>query len=146
LFVYVDDVLILSHNLDAIVKSLCQRYRLKENSVGKPKSYLGAEIKDFRDPHNPGLSMWSMSADKYLKEAINNVEFDLDKMNLRLPTKVSTPYSHKYRPEMDISPFLDEDYMRWYQQLIGTLRLSIELGCVDTPLCGLTSTIFGPAT
>ena len=37
LFVYVDDVLILSHDPNAIVETLWQSYRLKDNSVGKPK-------------------------------------------------------------------------------------------------------------
>jgi hypothetical protein len=32
-----------------------------------------------------------MSADKYLKEAIRNVVIDLEKLNLKLPSKVSTP-------------------------------------------------------
>lgn len=135
LFVYVDDVLILSNNTDAIVESLHQHYHLKEDSVGKPKTYLGAEIKEFKDTHNPGINMWSMSADKYLKEAIKNVEYDLYRMNLKLPTKVSTPFSHKYHPEMDTSPFLDDDYTWWYQQLIGILRWSIELGHIDIHLC-----------
>jgi hypothetical protein len=62
------------------------------------------------------------------------VEIDLEKLNLRLPSKVSTPFSHKYRPEMDISPFLDHEYTCWYQQLIGILRWSIELGCIDIHL------------
>jgi hypothetical protein len=33
----------------------------------------------YRDPNYPALEMWSMSADKYLKEAIKNVENDLEK-------------------------------------------------------------------
>jgi len=33
----------------------------------------------YRDPSYPALEMWSMSADKYLKEAIKNVENDLEK-------------------------------------------------------------------
>ncbi len=101
---------------------------LEEDSVGKPKLYLGGEIKEFKDPYNPGINMWSMSTDRYLKEAIKNVEYDLYKMNLNLMTKVSTPFSHKYCPEMDTSP-------RWYQQLIGILQWSIELVRIDIHLC-----------
>jgi hypothetical protein len=72
-----------------------------------------------------------MSADHYLKEAIRNVKHDLEQANLRLPTKVVTPLSHKYRPELDVSAFLDADYTRWYQQLIGILRWAVELGRID---------------
>ncbi len=36
------------------------------------------KIMTYRDPNYPALEMWSMSADKYLKEAIKNVENDLE--------------------------------------------------------------------
>jgi hypothetical protein len=78
--------------------------------------------------------MWSMSADGYLKEALKSLEHDLEKGQMRLPTKVSTPLAHKYRPEIDISPFLDSDHTRWYQQLVGILRWAVELGRIDIHL------------
>jgi len=111
IFVYIDEILVLSIAPDEIIKTIGQSYRLKENSVSQPKTYLGAEIKQFRDPNQPAVEMWSMSADKYLKEALWNLEYDLAKANMRLPTKVSTPLSHKYCPEMDVSPLLDADHV-----------------------------------
>jgi hypothetical protein len=134
IFVYVDNILVLSEMPEAIIKAIGQAYRLKENSISVPKTYLGAEIETFRDPNNPSVEMWSMSADRYLKEAIWNVEFDLKKADLKLPTKVATLLCHKYRPELDVGSFLDADYTRWYQQLIGILRWSSELGCLDIHL------------
>jgi hypothetical protein len=110
IFVYVDDILVSSEVPEAIIKTIGQAYRLKENSISVPKTYLGAEIKTLRDPNNPSVEMWSMSTDRYLKEAIRNVEFVLEKADLKLPTKVATPLSHKYRPELDVSSFLDADY------------------------------------
>jgi len=82
---------------------------------------LCAEIKVFRDPDCPSVEMWSMSANKYLKEAIRNVERDLEWLGYKLPPKVNTPPSHKYRPELDITAFLDDNYTRWFQKLIGIL-------------------------
>jgi hypothetical protein len=35
---------------------------------------------------------------------------------------------------MDVSPLLDEDYTRWYQQLIGILQWAVELGRIDIHL------------
>jgi hypothetical protein len=119
IFVYVDDILVLSTNMGAIIKTIGQAYRLKENSVSRPKTNLGAEIKAFRDPNNPAVEMWSMSTDKYLKKALCNLEYDLERADPRLPRKVVTSLSHKYRPETDVSAFLDDDHTRWYQQLIG---------------------------
>jgi len=134
IFVYVDDILVLSTNTEAIIKTIGQAYRLKENSVSLPKKYLGAEIKAFHDPNNPAVEMWSMSADKYLKEALRNLEYDLERADMRLPTNVVTSLSHKYRPKMDVSAFLDDDHTRWYQQLIGILCWAVELGRIDIHL------------
>jgi len=75
-----------------------------------------------------------MSADQYVKDALINLEYNLDKMDKQLPTKVSTPLSNNYRPEMDTSPYLDDDFVTFYQQLIGTLRWCVELGRIDIHL------------
>jgi hypothetical protein len=104
-----------------IPKTLSESYRFKNDSVSKPMSYLGAKIKAFRDPNCPSVEMWSMSANKYLKEAIKNVEKDLEKLGYKLPTKVNTPLRNKFHLERDITAFLDDDYIRWFQQLIGIL-------------------------
>ena len=98
-----------------------------------PTSYLGAEIKVFRDPDCPSVEMWSMSANKYLKEAIRNVERDLEWLCYKLPIRVNTPLSHKYRPELDITAFLD-NHTRWFRQLIRILRWSVELGRIEIHL------------
>ncbi len=110
---------------------------INTNNLGlatKNGKLLLVRIKPFRDPNHPQIEMWSMSADKYLKEALRNLEYDLENAELHLPTKVTTPLSHKYRPEMDVSPLLDEAYTRWYQQLIGILRWAVELGRIDIHL------------
>ena len=41
------------------------------------------------------------------------------------------PYPASYRPEMDVTPTLDEEMTNRFQQLIGILRWSIELGRID---------------
>ncbi len=69
-----------------------------------------------------------MSSEKYVKEAIHNVELELAKNNQRLPTKVSTPFSSIYRPELDVSTLLNPSQTNYYQQIIGVLRWMVELG------------------
>jgi hypothetical protein len=44
-----------------------------------------------------------MSADKYLKEALNNVENMLLQDNLHLPTKIYTPLASNYHSVLDVS-------------------------------------------
>ena len=41
------------------------------------------------------------------------------------------PYPASYRPEMNVTPTLDEEGTNRFQQLIGILRWSIELGRID---------------
>lgn len=75
-----------------------------------------------------------MSAECYMKEAIWNLEFDLGRMNIHLPTKVSTPLSSGYHPELDVSAPLDDNFTTWFQKLIGTLQWAVKLGWIDIHL------------
>jgi hypothetical protein len=93
IFFYVDYLLIISEKTNEIIKTLSDSYRLKNDSISKPTSYLGAEIKVFRDLDCPSVEMWSMSANKYLKEVIRNVERDLEWLCYKLPIRVNTPLS-----------------------------------------------------
>ena len=45
LLVFVDDILLVSHDTTATMDALKKIYRLKEDSVGPPKRYLSATIK-----------------------------------------------------------------------------------------------------
>jgi hypothetical protein len=71
---------------------------------------------------------------KFLKETIRNLELDLKKIDKRLPGNKPTPLSSGYRPELDVSAPLDDDYVSWYQKLIGALRWAVELGRIDIHL------------
>jgi hypothetical protein len=82
-------------------------------------TYLGAQIKEFRHPNDPLTSMWSLSADHYIKNALANHDFNLQKMGKWLPTKVSSPLSSNYRPELDITPYLDD--VTFLDPLVATL-------------------------
>jgi len=82
MFVYIDDLLVLSEKPDVIMQGIGKAYRLKEGSVERPTAYLGAQIKEHRLPDNPSKCLWSMTAEKYLKEAIRIVESDLNKLDI----------------------------------------------------------------
>jgi hypothetical protein len=126
IFVYVDNLLVLSENPQAILKTIGDIYRLKNDSIAKPLMYLGAVIKEYKVPDYP-KPICSMSTEKYIKEAIKNIERDLHQGGLKLALHVHTPLSTNYRPELDFSEPLDADYANWYQQLIGILgRLNSE--------------------
>ncbi len=113
---------------------LSKSYHLKEGSIGKPTTYLGAQIREHQLPDNPGKRIWSMSADKYLKEALHNVEYIILQHRLQLPTKASTPLTSNYHPELDVSPYLNDAKHNLYQQLVDILCWAVELGRIDIHL------------
>jgi hypothetical protein len=72
-----------------------------------------------------------MSSEKYVKQAVADVETELEKVDQSLPTRVITPVSQGYRPELDQSRELDAKRGQYYQSLIGVLRWICELGRID---------------
>ena len=59
------------------------KYNLKEESVGEPTDYLGAEIRKWNveDAGEPDKTRWAMSSDRYVKRAVVDVELELSKYN-----------------------------------------------------------------
>ena len=48
-----------------------------------------------------------------------------------------------YRPELDVSPHLEQDDHTWYQQLLGILNWIVELGRIDVHNIVATFRLFG---
>ena len=130
---YVDDLLVLSHNPGDVMKILSTKYKLKDGSIKKPDIYLGADIKEWQigDADDNGKVRWAMSSETYVKRAVRDVETELAASDRQLPTKVTTPLSSAYRPELDTSAELDGEAQTYYQGLIGILRWICELGRID---------------
>lgn len=126
---YVDDVLVISHDPKSIMNYLSSRYTMKKGSVKDPDEYLGTRIRRHTLPD--GSLSWAMSSDLYVKRAIDDVELELKHIGQGLRTRVSTPLSSKYRPELDQSPELDARRANYFQGLIGVLRWIVEIGRID---------------
>ena len=129
LLVYVDDILVLSHDTKPIIDGITGQFRLKEDSLRPPNQYLGATIKIFTD--NDGYESWAMSSDDYVKPAVAEVVEDLDKQGLKLKGKAYCPYESGYRPEMDVTEEFDEAHVAKFQGFIGTFCWMVELGRMD---------------
>ena len=93
--------------------------------------YLGARI---NKKVVEGTKLWTMSSQDYLKAAIQEIEVKLKKEGTQLPKKTKVPMSTSYRPELDSTEELEPDEITYYQELIGILRWSIEIGRVDMHL------------
>ena len=93
--------------------------RLKENSVGPLKRYLGADKKICHMKY--GIQCWTMSPDSYVREAISNVEVFMEHDGKKKRKAMSPFPNTNHNPELDTSPLLDAPMMSRYQQLIGIL-------------------------
>ena len=103
-------------------------FKFKDDKIVRPEVYLGAQLDTMMVD---GFDGWTMSSQKYVKAAIDNMEEVLGRTNQRLPTKCGTPLKSGYRPEMDTSQELKQDGLQKYQELIGMLHWAVELGRVD---------------
>ena len=130
MLVYVDDVLHVHHDPEIDMKLLSSFYRLKDG-VGSPSRYLGANIEKVQ--LEDSREVWSMTCVDYIKGAIKSVNdmLEKDKVAMKMFGDGHRPYPSSYRPELDVSELLSDDLINRYQQLIGMLRWSIELGRID---------------
>ena len=72
-----------------------------------------------------------MSAEKYVRDYVDNVEKNLAKYNQRLPTCCKTPIMSIYQPETDTLPNLKPKGVTQYQEMIRVIRWVVDLGRVD---------------
>jgi hypothetical protein len=76
LLVYVDDILVVSHDPQSVMDTLSEHYTLKAGSVRPPKEYLGSDISTYDIPPTgttPASTCWSMSAETYIKRAVEHL-------------------------------------------------------------------------
>ena len=128
---YVDDLLSITEDATKVLQGVQAIFKFKDDKIGCPEIYLGAQLDTMTVD---GFDGWTMSSQKYVKAAIDNVEDVLAKTDQRLPTKCGTLLKSGYRPELDTSPELKQDGLQRYQELIGMLRWAVELGRVDVLL------------
>ena len=72
LLVYFDDVLVVSHAPEEIMKSIGKQFEIKNGEYGPPTIYLGAGISQVQLDH--GSMCWSMESQKYVKAAIDTIK------------------------------------------------------------------------
>ena len=105
-------------------------YRFNE-VFGPPDRYLGANFEKIQLKN--GRVVWSTNCVEDLKSAIKNDDNSLGIVKTALKSYVDghRPYSFRFRTELDSTEELVEELTNRYQQLIGVLRWSIELGRID---------------
>jgi len=122
---------VMSHKPWEFMNAVKNEYALKDGKIHPPEEYLGAQVKAWTLEDAPDVKCWAMSSEKYVKNAIREVEAELSNSGKRLQTKISTPLSPGYHPELDTTREATPDQASYYQNMIGVLRWAVELGRVD---------------
>jgi hypothetical protein len=97
---YADDVLSISHDLEASMKGIQGTFKFEDDKIEVPTNYLRAQISQ---KAIDGVPVWMMTSEQYIKAAIANVETILDKEGQHLPSRCLTPMKSGYQPEIDAS-------------------------------------------
>jgi len=121
LLVYVDDILCVSHQLEWTMNQIKELYCLKDESVGPPSRYLGANVGKFQ--LRSGLECWSALARDYVKSAVHNIEEVLaqDPIPSKLKNRVNCLLPISYHPEVDVLPLLNSKMTTRFQNGLGVL-------------------------
>lgn len=72
-----------------------------------------------------------MAAQTYTDNTLKTVQSKLKDKGLRLNKTASSPYPLNYRPELDMSEYLDKSDHNLFQQFIGILSWILELGRIE---------------
>ena len=126
---YVDDALCISEYPREALLQIDKYFPMKDGSIGPPDLYLGGKIKKVQLPN--GVAAWSLSMSQYVEAAIANVEKELKKRNMGLPTRTRVPMSNGYDASLDDSEELSDEDANYYQSLIGIMRWIVEMGRMD---------------
>ena len=96
----------------------------------EPSTYLGANLSKCQVP-DKGWTLWSMSWNIYIPEAINTVEDKLSKSGRQLYKNTKSSIQSSFCPQLDASPVLSDDQSSYYLCSIGKFRWAVEIGCID---------------
>ena len=107
LIFYVDDVLFISDDPLCTMKVIQAKFELKWGKKEEPDMYLGAEFSKMTNVD--GQDCWDISSDNYCTAVVTNVEYVLEKRDLRFPPKFFTPLIYGYLSEMDVTGDLNTD-------------------------------------
>lgn len=124
-----EDVLALSHHCIYIMKQLGTYYCLKDG-YSKPTQYLGATVNECAFLNDSTRPKWALLSEKYIKEAIRNIETHL-KQNVRTLKRANQCMPTAYYPKLDITPYLLDSEIQFFQSQISMLRWMVELSRLD---------------
>jgi hypothetical protein len=88
------------------MKALEEFYYLK-HGYAMPTRYLGVEVKQWMFSQDVTKPKRALSSVQYVKEAIHNMDMQLQGLDRKLFT-AHQPKHSDYAPELDVTPYLDD--------------------------------------
>ena len=126
--VYIDDVLVIIYAPMKRIEGIKFVFKLKGDKAELTDTYLVASLEQVKTKGR--TKCWSMSAKKYVKAAVVNIEEMPAKRDMRLPTS-HYPMQTDYHPSEDVSNKLKARGFQAYQELTGEFRCAFEIGRVE---------------
>ncbi len=132
ILIYVDNILCIHHDPNAILTQIDKYFLLKPGSVGEPDVYSWAKLKLMQLEN--GVWAWGLSPSKNVQEAVHTwmkyVEEILPKFH-ELIHLVLNLFHSDYWPEHYMLPELPPEHALYYQSLMRIYRWMIKIGMVD---------------
>ena len=119
---HMDDFKIVAHDPDRWLTQISGVFLLK--STGPPSYYLGNNYM-----WSPTHNAWVLGCSTYIKECIHHFEED-DMIEGKL-WEHKNPLPAEVHPEMNESPLLDDQGLKFYQTLIGMAQWASTIGRQD---------------
>ena len=104
---------------------------MKKGSIGEHDIYFGAKLRKVQLDN--GVFAWGMIPEKYVQEAVRNVEEHLTKEygGKKLPKRATALWPSKYVSETNTTHELGPKEANYYQCHIGVLHWMVEIVRVD---------------
>ena len=93
------------------------------------RRYIGKNFGNF-DLHNGSVTSWFMSGGDYVKDAANSVSTNINESGSKINGKIDSVMFTGCHPELDVSPVLNGNQAKYYQNLIGVLRWYFDIGSI----------------
>jgi len=129
-YIYTDDIIAISEKPRRTLANMNKDFLLKADSIKEPSRYLGASISKYLMDGDSHYT-WAIGSKECLIESLRVVKQRIAPLNLTLKSKVTSALPSGFKPELDASNYLDDETAVLYMQLIGILRLLVELGRID---------------
>ena len=130
LFVYVDDILAISHQARKVVELIGEVYKIKAGSDKEPDIYMGADVEKFQLPDGRKSGQHPQDHSEK-RDQDSRATTGRGWTSYVLKNNAKNPFPSNYKPELDVTDELGKGLASRYLQLIGIGRWAIELGRLD---------------